>query len=77
TVKAAVELMAAAGISHPDKLHRSHIYRRVSANQIQTYAEMYPYLLKGSLLEAPFPAGWELDMMNSGADTFEPAIHYA
>ena len=77
TVKAAVELMAAAGIDHPSKLHRSHIYRRVSANQIQTYAEMYPHLLKGSLLEAPFPQGWELDMMNSHAETFEPAIHYA
>jgi len=76
TVKSAVELMAAAGIDHPSKLHRSHIYRRVSANQIQTYAEMYPHLLKGSLLEAPFPQGWELDMMNSHAETFEPAIHY-
>ena len=69
--------MAAAGIDHPHKRHRSHIYRRVSANQIQTYAEMYPHLLKGSLLEAPFPQGWELDMMNSHAETFEPAIHYA
>lgn len=77
TVKAAVELMAAAGIAHPDNLHRSHIYRRVSANQIQTYAEMYPYLLKNSLLEAPFPQGWELEMMNSNEQTFVPAIQYA
>ncbi len=77
TVKAAVELMAAAGINHPDKLHRSHIYRRVSANQIQTYAEMYPYLLKNSLLEAPFPGGWELDMMNSKTETFDNAVQYA
>lgn len=77
TIKAAVELMAAAGINHPDRLHRSHIYRRVSANQIQTYAEMYPYLLKGSLLEAPYPQGWELNVMHSNEETFEPAIKYA
>jgi glutamate synthase domain-containing protein 2 len=77
TIKAAVELMAAAGIDHPDKLHRSHIYRRVSANQIQTYAEMYPYLLKGSLLEAPFPQGWELAVMQSNELTFDSAISYA
>lgn len=77
TIKAAVELMGAAGISHPDKLHRSHIYRRVSANQIQTYAEMYPYLLKGSLLEAPYPQGWELNVMHSHEETFEHAIKYA
>lgn len=77
TVKAAVELMAAAGIDHPDKLHRSHIYRRTSAHQIQTYAEMYPYLLKGSLLEAPFPQGWELNVMHSSENTFDSAIQYA
>ncbi|MBA3664715.1 MAG: FMN-binding glutamate synthase family protein [Bacteroidetes bacterium] len=76
TVKAAVELMAAAGIPHSEKLHRSYIYRRVSANQIQTYAEMYPYLLRGSLLEAPFPSGWELDVMHSSENTFERAIQY-
>ena len=74
TVKACVELMTAAGIDHPHKLHRSHIYRRVSPNQIQTYDQMYPHLLKGSLLEAPFPKGWELDMMNSSAETFDSAI---
>lgn len=77
TIKAAVELMAAAGIDHPDKLHRSHIYRRVSANQIQTYVEMYPYLLRGSLLEPPFPQGWELNVMHSHPETFDHAIKYA
>lgn len=77
TVKAAVELMSAAGIEHPDNLHRSHIYRRVSANQIQTYAEMYPYLLKGSLLEAPYPVGWELDIMHSSEETFSNSLRYA
>ena len=30
TVKSAVELMAAAGVKHPDLLHRSFIYRRIS-----------------------------------------------
>ena len=77
TIKSAVELMAAAGINHPDRLHRSHIYRRVSANQIQTYAEMYPYLLKGSLIEAPFPKGWELAVMEANENTFDNAIKYA
>jgi glutamate synthase domain-containing protein 2 len=76
TIKAATELMAAAGINHPDRLHRSHIYKRTSASQIQTYAEMFPYLLKGSLLEAPYPAGWELDVMQSSEDTFTNSIKY-
>ncbi len=76
TVKAAIELMAAAGIDHPQKLHRSHIYRRVSANQIQTYSEMYPILLKDSLLDAPYPEGWQLMVMNSSAESFDSALQH-
>lgn len=74
TIKATVELMAAAGIDHPHKLHRSHIYRRISGSQIQTYAEMYPHVLKGALLEGPFPVGWELDIVNSTDKTFEQLV---
>jgi glutamate synthase domain-containing protein 2 len=76
TVKSAAELMAAAGISHSSKLHRSHIYRRVNAGQIQTYAEMYPYMLRGALLDAPYPSGWEFDMQSCSEDSFESAIAY-
>ena len=77
TVKSAVELMAASGLDHPRKLHRSYIYRRISASQIQTYAEMYPNMLRGALLEAPYPKGWELDMMHSTELTFDPSIVYS
>jgi glutamate synthase domain-containing protein 2 len=77
TVKSAVELLAAAGIDHPSKLHRSYIYRRVSAGQIQTYAETYPNKLRGCLLEPPYPPDYELDMANSSAETFESSISYA
>lgn len=71
TVKAAVELMSAAGISKTSQLHRSLIYRRTSPYQIMTYAEMYPYMLKGALLEAPYPQGWELEVMHSSAESFD------
>jgi len=77
TVKSAVELMSASGIDHPRKLHRNFIYRRISPSQIQTYAEMYPNMLRGALLEAPFPPGWELDMMHSTAETFDASRSYA
>ncbi|HEU4716636.1 MAG TPA: FMN-binding glutamate synthase family protein [Bacteroidia bacterium] len=77
TVKSAVELMAAAGIDKPGKLHRSHIYRRISPGEIRTYAETYPYILRGCLLEPPFPAQYELDMANCHEETFESAIQYA
>ncbi len=74
TVKSAAELMCAAGIADSSKLHRSYIYRRVSAGQIQNYAETYPYVLRGSLLEHPFPAHFEFEMANCSENTFEPLI---
>ena len=74
TVKSAVELMAAAGIKDPGKMHRSFIYRRVSASEIKTYAETYPYILRGSLLEPPFPEQYQYEMSNCSEETFEPLI---
>jgi glutamate synthase domain-containing protein 2 len=74
TIKSAVELMGAAGIKDTSKLHRSLIYRRISAGQIQTYAETYPHVLKGCLIEPPYPANYEFDMSNCNEETFEPLI---
>lgn len=74
TVKSAVELMGAAGISDTSKMHRSYIYRRVNAAEIKTYAETYPYILRGSLLEAPYPEQFQYDLSNCSDDSFEPLI---
>ncbi len=74
TVKSAVELMGAAGIIDPGKLHRDFIYRRVSAGEIQTYGETYPYVLRGALLESPYPEIYQFDMSNCSEETFQPLI---
>ena len=74
TVKSAMELMAAAGISETHNLHRDFIYRRINAGEIKTYAETYPYILKGCLLEAPYPEHYKLDMANSNEETFDPVV---
>jgi glutamate synthase domain-containing protein 2 len=74
TVKSAVELMAAAGVTAPDDLNRHMIYRRVNAGEIKTYAETYPYVLRGSLIEAPYPENYQYDMSNCNEDTFIPVI---
>ncbi len=74
TVKSAVELMAAAGVDSPEKLHRHMVYRRVTAGEIKTYSEAYPYILRGSLLEPPYPENFQYEMANSSEDTFVPVI---
>ena len=75
TVFSAVQLIGAAGLRHPDEIHRSFIYRRIGPNMIQTYAESYPYIPIGSLLETPYPLQYELDMALSTADTFLPQFN--
>jgi glutamate synthase domain-containing protein 2 len=72
TVSSAIQMLGAAGLQHPDNLHRAFIYRRVSHSQIQTYAELFPYAPKGSLLNTPYPLNFETDMAISSADTFVP-----
>jgi glutamate synthase domain-containing protein 2 len=72
TVSSATGMMAAAGIRHPDDLHRAFIYRRISHNQIQTYAELFPYIPAGSLLNTPHPLQLEKDMALSREDSFIP-----
>ena len=72
TVKSAGELMGAAGIKHPDQIHRVYIHRRVSPNKIETYLDSYPYIPSGSLLQPPYPKSFELLMKISRPESFEP-----
>jgi glutamate synthase domain-containing protein 2 len=74
TVESFVELMAAAGISHPDQINRSHVYRRVFMNLVKTYEEIYTPIPEGSLLDggdAPFD--YEEYLKRSSAESFEVA----
>jgi glutamate synthase domain-containing protein 2 len=72
TVSSAIQMIGAAGLKHPDDIHRMFIYRRVSHSQIQTYAELFPYAPKGSLLKTPYPLTYEMDMAISSAESFIP-----
>lgn len=58
TVKSAVELMAAAGISHPDLVTRRHINRRLDIARVATYEEIYPELKSGAFLGNEVPENY-------------------
>jgi len=51
TVKSAMDLMASAGIDHPDKVDRSVVSTRVNLGKTQTFEETYPEIKTGSLLD--------------------------
>lgn len=51
TVKSAMDLMASAGIDHPDNVDRSVVSTRVNLSKTQTFEETYPEIKTGSLLD--------------------------
>nr|WP_029074157.1 FMN-binding glutamate synthase family protein [Kaistia adipata] len=50
SLHALAELLAAAGLEHPSDLRPHHLARRVSANEIRLYSQLFPYLAEGELL---------------------------
>jgi glutamate synthase domain-containing protein 2 len=51
TIDSVHEILCASRTEHPSKLKRSHLYRRVSATEVQSYEEIFPQREVGSLLE--------------------------
>lgn len=73
TVHAFVELMAAAGISHPDEINRVHISRRVSQSVVKRFDEIYPYIPEGCLLTLDsVPEDWKQIMAMGDPSSFSP-----
>lgn len=76
TVDATFDLVSSAGLSNPNQLNRSHIYRRVSQTEIKRYDEIYPNLTEGCLLQENCkPDLFTLEMKEASVDSFMPK-HY-
>ncbi|GAA0538169.1 FMN-binding glutamate synthase family protein [Chitinophaga japonensis] len=55
TIESAMELTAAAGLTSPHQITRSHIFRRVFMNQVRSFEEIYPSTASGIFLEGLIP----------------------
>jgi len=49
TVKSAMDLMASAGLAHPDDVTRDIVTTRIDRNKVETFAQIYPELETGCL----------------------------
>jgi glutamate synthase domain-containing protein 2 len=64
TLVALKELLAAAGLSHPDELGPEHVIRRVSSTEVRSLATLHKWVMHGELLtgvadHAVFKVFWE------------------
>jgi len=71
TVHAFSEILGATGLASPEQLRPWHLHRRVGPTKVQTYSEIYEYLLDGQLIEAP-PASYARAWFAATADSFDP-----
>lgn len=51
TLRALAELIAAAGLSHPNQIRPYHVAKRVNEHEIKNYAQLHFWLKEGELLE--------------------------
>jgi glutamate synthase domain-containing protein 2 len=73
TVKSAVDMMGSAGVKAPAYMNRHHINKRESRSVVKTYAEIYPYIVTGSMLpdsESDIPEQYKGDLQFSNENIF-------
>lgn len=66
TISNFVELLGASGLDEAKNLTRSHIYRRISFNDMITYEELFPSIKLGAMLtEDGIPQKYKVDFANA------------
>ncbi len=55
TVRTLLEVVSAAGLTHPNQLRPKHIMRRISASEVASFAKIYPGIAQGDLCAGRVP----------------------
>ena len=74
TLLAFKELLAAAGLNHPDELGPEHIIRRVSSTEVRSLATLHRFMKPGELLSGDLPEhpAYRVFWDEARADSFVP-----
>lgn len=72
TVQATADIISSAGLHHTSELNRTHIFRRVSQNSIQSYDQIFPYLKHHSLLSDEIPEHFKIHVKEASSRSFMP-----
>lgn len=73
TLKALAEVIAAAGLDHPNQLRPHHLSKRGPNDQIESYADLFPTLTVGEILTGGGGAFFQNAWRQARADSFAAA----
>ena len=73
TLHALSELLAAAGLEHPQELRPIHFSKRTTATEVRSFATLYPTLRPGELLDGTEDSRYREAWAMARADSFAPA----
>jgi glutamate synthase domain-containing protein 2 len=73
TMAAFAEVIAAAGLDHPQELQSRHICRRLGPNDWKTADHIYHFLKANELIETPDQSIYATDWAMAQAQSFHPA----
>jgi len=74
TVHVVADMLSSTGLKHPSELNRSHIYRRVSQEEVKRFDQIYPLVSDGSFNTGHVPERYQLELQESSASSFMPRI---
>jgi glutamate synthase domain-containing protein 2 len=73
TVHVVADILSSTGLEHPSELNRSHIYRRVSQQDVKRFDQIYPSIKPGCFLTAQFPERYKFELQEASASSFMPS----
>jgi glutamate synthase domain-containing protein 2 len=72
TLNSLSQMLAAAGLSHPDELGPHHLVRRVSATEIKQFSELHTFLKPRTLVDGTCEEGfYRSNWARASAETFD------
>jgi glutamate synthase domain-containing protein 2 len=74
TLHALAELLAAAGLEHPQDLRPIHFSQRTSTTEVRSFAKLYPALRPGELVDGTDDPRYRDAWAMARADTFQPTL---
>src|SRR5579883_743367 len=74
TLLALAELLAAAGLEHPQELRPIHFSQRTSTTEVSTFAKLYPALQPGELINGTDDVRYRDAWRMAQAESFKPVM---